>query len=46
MLSRIATGTRDGDLAFGARSYIVLLRFDYLLWRVDEVLAAEVDLAP
>jgi hypothetical protein len=46
MLSRIATGRSDGDLAFGVASYIALLKFNYYLWLVNEEISAEIDLVP
>ncbi len=46
LLAQIATGTADEDSRFGARAIVVLLKYDYYLWRVDEHLPAEIEFLP
>lgn len=46
LLAQVATGTADEDSGFGARATVVILKYDYYLWRVDEYLPAYIEFLP
>jgi len=46
LLSRMALGTADEGDRFGARSLVLLVKYDYFLYMVNEHLPANIDLLP